>query len=179
MRTQVGATGRDVGPILLAPFLPLTPEESDRPCDVTFRKGPPRCSPSHSVSSTRESDVHTVAFIVCDFDKSVAVAGPLDQRYTVRYSFAVTAEILELETGSRLRGVTSDLSLRGCFVRTTSHLEVRARVRLTLATKKQKVEILAAIRRAAQTGMGLEFLDIDAVSNAILLSWIENLRKSG
>ena len=117
--------------------------------------------------------------MICNFDKSVAVAGLLDQRYTVRYPFSVTAEILELETGSRLRGVTSDLSLRGCFVRTTNHLEVRARVRLTLAKKKQKVEILAAIRRAAQTGMGLEFLDIDPVSNAILLSWVENLRKSG
>ena len=117
--------------------------------------------------------------MVCDFDKSAAVAGLLDQRYTVRYPFSVTAEILELETGSRLKGVTSDLSLRGCFVRTTSHLEVRAQVRLTLAKKKQKVEILAAIRRAAQTGMGLEFLDIDPMSNAILLSWIENLRKSG
>ena len=58
-------------------------------------------------------------------------------------------------------------------------LEVRARVRLTLARKKQKVEILATIRRAAQTGMGLEFLDIDPVSNAILLSWIETLGKSG
>jgi c-di-GMP-binding flagellar brake protein YcgR len=113
-----------------------------------------------------------------DFDKPVAVAGLQDQRYTARYSFSVTAEILDLETGSRLRGVTSDLSLRGCFVRTTSLLEVRARVRLTLARKKQKVEILAAIRRAARTGMGLEFLDIDPVSNAILLSWIESLRKS-
>src|SRR6266404_2794405 len=41
------------GPILLAPFLPLTPEESDRPCDVTFRKGPPGCSPSHFGSSAR------------------------------------------------------------------------------------------------------------------------------
>ncbi len=117
--------------------------------------------------------------MVCDFYKSVAVAGLLDQRYTVRYPFSVTAEILELETGSRLRGVTSDLSLRGCFVRTTSRLEVRARVPLTLARKKQKVEILAAIRRAAQTGIGLEFLDIDPVSNAILVSWIESLRKSG
>jgi hypothetical protein len=56
---------------------------------------------------------------------------------------------------------------------------VRAWVRLTLARKKQKVDTLAAIRRTAQTGMGLEFLDIDAVSNAILLSWIESLRKSG
>ena len=126
-----------------------------------------------------KSAVYTVAFMVCDFDKSAAVAGLLDQRYTVRYPFSVTAEILELETGGRLGGVTSDLSLRGCFVRTTSILEVRARVRLTLARKKQKVEIFAAIRRAAQTGMGLEFVDIDAVSNAILLSWIESLGKSG
>ncbi len=117
--------------------------------------------------------------MVCNFDKCVAVAGFLDQRYTVRYPFSVTAEILELETGSRLRDVTSDLSLRGCFVRTSSRLEVGARVRLTLAKKKQKVDILAAIRRAAQTGMGLEFLDIDPVSNTILLSWIEDLRQFG
>ena len=117
--------------------------------------------------------------MVRDFDKSVAVTGLLDQRYTVRYPFSVTAEILELETGTRLGGVTSDLSVRGCFVRTTSLLEVRARVRLTLARKKQKVEILATIRRAAQTGLGLEFLDLDPVANAILLSWIETLGKSG
>src|SRR5260370_10438635 len=53
LRTQVGATGRDVGPILLAPFLPLTPEESDRPCDVTLREGSSRLFPGHCVSSTR------------------------------------------------------------------------------------------------------------------------------
>jgi c-di-GMP-binding flagellar brake protein YcgR len=116
--------------------------------------------------------------MVRDLDKPVTVSGLLDQRYTVRYAFSVTAEILDLETGSRLRGVTSDLSLRGCYVRTNSHLGVRARVRLTLAKKKQKVEILAAVRKAAQTGLGLEFLDIDPVSNAILRSWLENLRKS-
>ena len=70
-----------------------------------------------------ESAVCTLGFMASDFGKSVAVAGFLDQRYTVRYSFSVTAEILELETGTRLRGATSDLSLRGCFVRTTSLLE--------------------------------------------------------
>jgi c-di-GMP-binding flagellar brake protein YcgR len=117
--------------------------------------------------------------MVFAFDKSVVGAGLLDRRYIARYPFSVTAEILDLQTGSRLRGVTSDLSLRGCFVCTNSHLELSARVRLTLAKKKQKVEILAAIRRAAQTGIGLEFLDIDPISNAILRSWIESLRKSG
>lgn len=110
-----------------------------------------------------------------DLGKPVAVAGLLDRRHTVRYPFSVTAEILELKTGIRLGGVTSDLSQRGCFVRTTSFLEVCARVRLTLARKKQKVEILATIRRAAQTGMDLEFLDIDPSSSAILLSWIESI----
>ncbi len=159
-------------------FLPLTPEETDSPGNVTFRKSlsavPKSLGKSHA-----QSAVGTQPFMACDFGKPVAVAGLLDQRYTVRYPFSVTAEILELETGARLGGVTSDLSLRGCFVRTTSILEVRARVRLTLARKKQKVEIFAAIRRAAQTGMGLEFLDIDPVSNAILLSWIESLGKSG
>jgi len=48
-----------------------------------------------------------------------------------------------------------------------------------LRGKKQKVDILAAIRRIVEAGMGLEFLDIDPASNAILLSWIESLRKSG
>jgi PilZ domain len=117
--------------------------------------------------------------MVFAFDESVAVAGLLDRRYIARYPFSVTAEILDLETGSRLRGVTSDLSLPRCFVCTNGQLEVRARVRLALAKKKQKVEILAAIRRTAQTGMVLEFLDIDPISNAILRSWIESLRKSG
>jgi PilZ domain len=79
--------------------------------------------------------------MVFAFDESVAVAGLLDRRYIARYPFSVTAGILDLETGSRLRGVTSDLSLPGCFVCTNGQLEVRARVRLTLAKKKQKVEI--------------------------------------
>src|SRR5258708_35387729 len=96
--------------------------------------------------------------------KHVALAGLVDQRNTVRYPFSVSAEILELETGTRLGGVTSDLSLRGCFVRATSLLEVRARVRLTLARKKQKVEILPPIRRTAQTGMGLRCLRLDPAS---------------
>lgn len=117
--------------------------------------------------------------MVFDLDKLVAVTRLLDQRYTVRYPFSVAAEILELGAGTRLRGLTSDLSLRGCFVRTVTHLEIHARVRLTLARKKQKVEMLAAIRRLTETGMGLEFLDIDPVSKAILLSWIESLRNSG
>jgi hypothetical protein len=120
LRAQIAATGRDIEPILLATSLPLTREESDSPGGrhISGRVLPavPQVIVQilHGVCRTHSS------FMVCNFGKFVAVAGLLDQRYTVRYPFSVTAEILELETGTRLRGATSELSLRGCFVRTTS-----------------------------------------------------------
>ena len=70
-------------------------------------------------------------------------------------------------------------SLGGCFVCARRTLGVGARVRGTLRRKGQGVTVLAVVRVVkAHVGMGLEFLDIDPDSNAILLSWIENLRKS-
>jgi c-di-GMP-binding flagellar brake protein YcgR len=101
------------------------------------------------------------------------------RRYSVRYPFAADAEMLELQSGSRMSGVTSDISLGGCFVCTRRTLEVGARVRGTLTHEGQQVEMLAVVRVVkAQVGMGFEFLDIDPDSNATLLAWIENLRKS-
>jgi len=79
----------------------------------------------------------------------------------------------------RVSGVTSDISLGGCFVCARRTLDVSARVRVTLTHQGQKVKMLTVVRVVrAQVGMGLEFLDIDPESNATLLAWIENLRKS-
>src|SRR5260370_2745189 len=101
------------------------------------------------------------------------------RRYSVRYPYGADGELLELQSGSRMSGVTSDISLGGCFVCTRRTPEVGARVRGTLTHEGQQVEMLAVVRVVkAQVGMGLEFLDIDPDSNATLLAWIENLRKS-
>ncbi len=87
--------------------------------------------------------------------------------------------MLELKSGSRVSGVTSDLSLGGCFVCARRTLEVGARVRGTLAHRGQQVKMLAVVRVVKpQVGVGLEFLDIDPESNATVLAWIENLRQS-
>src|SRR5258708_32528460 len=101
------------------------------------------------------------------------------RRYSVRYPVAADAEMLELQSGSHVSGVTSDISLGGCFVCVRRTLDVGARVRGTLTHEGQQVETLAVVRVVkAQVGMGLEFLDIDPDSKATLLAWIENLRKS-
>ena len=105
--------------------------------------------------------------------------GVRDRRYSIRYPFAADGEMLELKSGSRVSGVTSDLSLGGCFVCARRILEVGARVRGTLTQDGQQVKMFAVVRAVKpQVGMGLEFLDIDPDSNATLLTWIENLRKS-
>jgi hypothetical protein len=99
-----------------------------------------------------------------------------DRRYSIRYPFAADAEMLELKSGSRVTGVTSDISLGGCFVCARRTLEVGARVRGTLAHGGQEAKMLAVVRVVTpHVGMGLEFLDIDPDSNATVLTWIDTL----
>jgi PilZ domain len=70
------------------------------------------------------------------------------------------------------------LSLGGCFVCMRGLLEIDTRVRVTLTRKDQDLTALAVVRVAKpQTGMGLEFLGVDADFNKILLAWIGSLRQ--
>jgi len=61
-----------------------------------------------------------------------------ERRYAIRHPFAADAEMLELESGSRVTGVTSDLSPGGCFVCTRRPPKVGARVRGTLSMTARK-----------------------------------------
>jgi hypothetical protein len=101
-----------------------------------------------------------------------------DRRYAIRYPFAADAEVLDLESGARCDGITSDLSLGGCFVCTSKPLAVKSRTRVTLTRKGESVEALAMVRIVKpRIGMGLEFLDVEPSSNSILARWLEQLRR--
>lgn len=102
-----------------------------------------------------------------------------EQRFSARYPFAADAEILDLKSGVRLSGMTSDLSLGGCFVCTHRSLEVGARVHLTLKYKKQSVIMLATVRVLKPgLGVGLQAQELDSSSIGIFLRWIDGLRES-
>jgi hypothetical protein len=108
-----------------------------------------------------------------------AISGLRDRRYAIRHPFAADAEILDLKSGTRLSGITSDLSLGGCFVCSRRPLQVGTRVRFTLRYKGKTLTGLAVVRVSkAQTGMGLEFLDFDWESTKIILAWIETVAQS-
>ena len=101
-----------------------------------------------------------------------------DRRYAIRYPFAADAEVLDLESGARSDGITSDISLGGVFVCTSKPLALKSRARVTLTRKGDTVQALAMVRIVKpRIGMGLEFLDIEAASAATLARWLEQLRR--
>ncbi len=102
-----------------------------------------------------------------------------DRRYCIRFPFAADVEMLDLESGTKAVGVTSDISLGGAFICTSRPFNLNARMRITLKRKDQRVEALAVVRiMKPRIGMGVEFMDVEAPSNDVLFRWVEQLRKS-
>jgi len=102
-----------------------------------------------------------------------------DRRYAIRYPFAADAELLDLETGARSTGVTTDISMGGCFICTSKPLPLKSRVRITFRHKEQTVEALGVIRIIKlRIGIGVEFIDVEPPSDKTLVRWIEHLRKA-
>jgi hypothetical protein len=102
-----------------------------------------------------------------------------DRRYCIRYPFAADIVLLDLESGNRTEGVTSDISLGGVFICTSRPLPSNTRVRMTLTRKDQKVEALGMVRIVKpRIGLGIEFMDVEPPYDEILSRWIEQLRKS-
>jgi PilZ domain-containing protein len=108
-----------------------------------------------------------------------SVAGVRDRRYAIRFPFAADVELIDLETGKQVEGVTSDISLGGCFVCTSKPLPMSSRARMKLVRKGQVIEALVAVRIVKpRIGMGLEFFDLEPQFHELLCAWIESLRQS-
>lgn len=102
-----------------------------------------------------------------------------DRRFCIRYPFAADVQVLDLESGSRTDGVTSDLSMGGIFVCTSKPLPSNTRVRITLTRKDQKVEALGMVRIVKpRIGMGIEFIDVEPLHHEMLTRWLEQLGKA-
>ena len=102
-----------------------------------------------------------------------------DRRFCIRYPFAADVLVLDLESGTRSEGVTSDLSMGGIFVCTSKPLPSNTRVRITLTRKDQKVEALGMVRIVKpRIGMGIEFIDVESPHHEMLTRWLDQLGKS-
>jgi hypothetical protein len=107
------------------------------------------------------------------------VSGVRDRRYAIRFPFAADVELIDLETGKQVEGVTSDISLGGCFVCTSKPLPMNARARLKLVRKGQVLEALVSVRIVKpRIGMGIEFFDLEPAYSEMLSAWLDTLRQA-
>lgn len=112
-------------------------------------------------------------------DSHARLSGVRDRRYTIRYPFAADAEIIDLESGKQVTGITSDLSHGGCFICTSKPAVLNSRARLKLTRKGEVLEALVIVRIVKpRVGFGLEFFDLEGPNHDILNSWIEALRRT-
>ena len=110
--------------------------------------------------------------------RASGVAGIRDRRYAIRFPFAADVELIDLETGKQVEGVTSDISHGGCFICTSKPLPVHSRARLKLFRKGQTLEALVVVRIVKpRVGMGIEFFDLEPPNNEILSSWMQTLNR--
>jgi PilZ domain len=113
----------------------------------------------------------------CRSSGAARVSGLRDRRYTIRYPFAADAEIIDMESGKQVSGVTSDISLGGCFICTSQTFRVNSRARLRLSRRGQILEALGVVRIVKpRIGLGVEFLDLEKPSADVLRDWISALR---
>jgi hypothetical protein len=104
--------------------------------------------------------------------------GLRDRRYTIRYPFAADAELIDMETGKQVTGVTSDVSLGGCFICTSKSLPANSRARLRLTRKDQVLDTLVIVRIVKpRVGLGVEFFDLEPPNDRVLANWIESLQR--
>jgi PilZ domain len=106
------------------------------------------------------------------------LSGVRDRRYTIRYPFAADAELIDMETGKQVTGITSDVSLGGCFICTSKSLPSNSRARLRLTRKDQVLDTLVIVRIVKpRIGLGVEFFDLEPPNDRVLANWIESLQK--
>jgi PilZ domain len=102
-----------------------------------------------------------------------------DRRFCIRYPFAADVELLDLESGAKTEGVTSDISMGGAFICTSRPLPSNSRIRVTLTRKDQKVEALGVVRIVKpRIGMGIEFIDLESQHHEMLRRWVDLVSKS-
>jgi hypothetical protein len=98
-----------------------------------------------------------------------------DRRGTTRYNFGAIVEVVEVESQRNLVSLTRDLSLSGCFVRTTSPFQTGTRVAVTITSSGESFAALGHVTdNVSREGMGFAFSNIDAMDQATLERFLDN-----
>ena len=82
------------------------------------------------------------------------------------------AELIDVQSETRLVGRTKNLSLAGCFVETASSSPNGVKVRLRISRGSAGVVAMGKVVYSEPKGMGIAFATIELGGLAVLDNWI-------
>ena len=98
-----------------------------------------------------------------------------NRRGTTRYNFGAIVQVVEVESQRGLVSLTRDLSLSGCFVKTTSPFDAGTRVAVTLTSSGESFAASGHVTdNVSRDGMGIAFSHLDAKDQATLERFLDH-----
>src|SRR5438552_18207427 len=102
-----------------------------------------------------------------------------ERRRAPRYQFIADAEFVEIESGTRLKARTGDLSIGGCFLETLNPSPEGTEIQVTILRGNTKFTGLGRVVFVfPNLGMGIVFTNSAASQVAILNAWLAELNLS-
>jgi PilZ domain len=99
-----------------------------------------------------------------------------ERRGTERHTFTASAEVVEITSGARFAGRTTDLGPGGCFVDTKVPFPVGSRLKVNLQKAKSNFETAGTVVYSqAGLGMGIAFDGLDPRQSAALSAWLDDV----
>jgi hypothetical protein len=96
-----------------------------------------------------------------------------ERRRMPRVPFVASAELLEVDTGTRMSAQVSELSLHGCYVDTLNPLPKGTSVYVKIFTQEYSFEAPGIVVYShANLGMGLAFHDVKPHFVGVLQNWV-------
>jgi hypothetical protein len=96
-----------------------------------------------------------------------------ERRRMPRVPFVASAELLEVDTGTRMNAQVSELSLHGCYVDTLNPLPKGTSVYVKIFTEEYFFETPAIVVYChPHLGMGLAFHDVKPHFVNVLQNWV-------
>ena len=99
-----------------------------------------------------------------------------ERRHFPRFPFNADVDVVEVQSGTRIKGRVTDISLGGCYVDTLSPFLVSTAVQVRISKGAQSFEAQAKVTNMkASRGMGLVFVSALAEQKKVLGNWIAEL----
>ncbi|HVB57823.1 MAG TPA: PilZ domain-containing protein [Candidatus Acidoferrales bacterium] len=103
-----------------------------------------------------------------------------ERRTVPRYALVASIEIFEPITNTRIAGETSEISVKGCYMVTSSPLAINTVVQLRVQRAGSTFETWGRIANIQErTGMGLAFFQSRSEQEKVIAGWITELSSQG